>query len=634
MFTMLLAHMVAALVAPLLVRWIGRSAFYPLAVVPAASAVWLATFDPRTLGDAPVEVSVPWIPAFGIDLALRLDTLSWVLGLIATGIGAMVLLYCARYFKDSEPGLGRFAGVLTAFAGAMVGLVLADDVMVIYTFWELTTVFSYLLVGHYQDKQASRRAALNALISTTAGGLAMLVGMLMVAAEAGTLRLSEIVADPMWTDAGPYLITAMVLMLAGATSKSALVPTHFWLPGAMAAPTPVSAYLHAAAMVKAGIYLILRMAPALTHLEVITLVLSVLGAATMLLGGWRALRQTDIKLLLAYGTVSQLGFLAAVTGLATHDAVLAGLAMLIAHALFKAPLFMVVGIIDKRFGTRDLRILSGVGRVAPVLAMIGTLSAASMAAVPPLYGFVAKESIYSALWYAGGWQRLLLIALVAGSVLTVAYSWRFVRGAFGPAPGAPRVAAVRISPLYWLAPALITAASLALIVLTIAVNLVANFVAPNYMLCDLFPRWLTFRRAGLVTAIIGLVILPWTLYNSPLVINYFLGGLGAILGPFFGLIMVDYWIIRRQRLNIPDLYSEAADGTYHYRNGFNPRAFYALIPAALISLAIALVPVFHSVSDFSWIIGAIIAALLHLALVPKDRTYQHVDGEAIARPSQ
>ncbi|MFB9999630.1 MULTISPECIES: Na+/H+ antiporter subunit A [Brachybacterium] len=463
---MLLAHMVAALVAPLLVRWIGRSAFYPLAVVPAASAVWLATFDPRSLGEAPVEVSVPWIPAFGIDLAFRLDTLSWVLGLIATGIGAMVLLYCARYFKDSEPGLGRFAGVLTAFAGAMVGLVLADDVMVIYTFWELTTVFSYLLVGHYQDKQASRRAALNALISTTAGGLAMLVGMLMVAAEAGTLRLSEIVADPMWTEAGPFLITAMVLMLAGATSKSALVPTHFWLPGAMAAPTPVSAYLHAAAMVKAGIYLILRMAPALTHLEVITVVLAVLGAATMLLGGWRALRQTDIKLLLAYGTVSQLGFLAAVTGLATHDAVLAGLAMLIAHALFKAPLFMVVGIIDKRFGTRDLRILSGVGRVAPVLAVIGTLSAASMAAVPPLYGFVAKESIYSALWYAGGWQRLLLIALVAGSVLTVAYSWRFVRGAFGPAPGAPRVAAVRITPLYLLAPALITAASLALIVLT------------------------------------------------------------------------------------------------------------------------------------------------------------------------
>ena len=466
MFTMLLAHLVAALVGPLLVRWVGRNGFYPLALVPGASAIWLATIDPRTLADAPREESIPWIPAFGIDIAFRLDALSWVLALIATGIGAIVLLYCARYFQDTEPGLGRFAGVLTAFAGAMVGLVLADDVMVIYTFWELTTVFSYLLIGHYQDKQASRRAALNALISTTAGGLAMLVGLLMVASQAGTMRLSAIVVDPMWEQAGPYLITAMLLLLAGATSKSALLPTHFWLPGAMAAPTPVSAYLHAAAMVKAGVYLILRVAPALTHLEVVTMVLAAFGAATMLVGGWRALRQTDIKLLLAYGTVSQLGFLAAVTGLATHDAVLAGLAMLIAHAVFKAPLFMVVGIIDKKFGTRDLRVLSGVGRVAPVVAVIGTVSAASMAAVPPLYGFVAKESIYSALWYAGGWQRLLLFALVAGSILTVAYSWRFVVGAFGSAPGAPRVEKPQISVLYWLPPAVVAAFSVALAFLT------------------------------------------------------------------------------------------------------------------------------------------------------------------------
>ncbi|WP_299299630.1 Na+/H+ antiporter subunit A [uncultured Brachybacterium sp.] len=461
---MLLAHLVAALVGPLLVRWLGRNAFYPLAMVPGASALWLATIDPRTLADLPREESIAWIPAFGIDLAFRLDPLSWVLALIATGIGAIVLLYCARYFHDTEPGLGRFAGVLTAFAGAMVGLVLADDVMVLYTFWELTTVFSYLLIGHYQDKQASRRAALNALISTTAGGLAMLVGLLMVASQAGSMRLSVIVGDPMWEQAGPSLVTAMVLILAGATSKSALLPTHFWLPGAMAAPTPVSAYLHAAAMVKAGIYLILRMAPALTHLEVVTMILAAVGAATMLVGGWRALRQTDIKLLLAYGTVSQLGFLAAVTGLATHDAVLAGLAMLIAHAVFKAPLFMVVGIIDKKFGTRDLRVLSGVGRVAPVVAVIGTVSAASMAAVPPLFGFVAKESIYSALWYAGGWQRLLLLSLVAGSILTVAYSWRFVWGAFGPAPGAPRVSTPQIPVLYCLPPALVAVFSVALAV--------------------------------------------------------------------------------------------------------------------------------------------------------------------------
>ncbi|HIY24301.1 MAG TPA: Na+/H+ antiporter subunit A [Candidatus Brachybacterium merdigallinarum] len=462
MLTVLLAHLAAALLGPLLVRAMGRNAFFLLAIVPAVSAIWLATFDPRALAESPVDVVVPWIPSLGIDLAFRLDTLSWVLGLIATGIGALVLLYCARYFKDTEPGLGRFAGVLTAFAGAMVGLVLADDIMVLFVFWELTTVFSYLLIGHYQEKQSSRRAAMNALISTTAGGLAMLVGLLMMANATGSMRISVILASPVWADWGPFLLVAILLTLAGATSKSALVPTHFWLPGAMAAPTPVSAYLHAAAMVKAGVYLILRFAPAITHMEVVTVVLAVLGAATMILGGWRALRQTDIKLLLAYGTVSQLGFLVAVGGLATHDAILAALAMLIAHAVFKAPLFMVVGIIDKKFGSRDLRMLSGVGRVAPVVAVIGVISAASMAAVPPLYGFVAKEAIYTSLWYEGGWHRAVLIAMIAGSVLTVAYSWRFVAGAFGRAPGAPPVPRPTIGALFWLPPALIAAGSLVL----------------------------------------------------------------------------------------------------------------------------------------------------------------------------
>nr|WP_298376708.1 NCS1 family nucleobase:cation symporter-1 [uncultured Halomonas sp.] len=179
-----------------------------------------------------------------------------------------------------------------------------------------------------------------------------------------------------------------------------------------------------------------------------------------------------------------------------------------------------------------------------------------------------------------------------------------------------------------------TAASLALVVLTIAVNLVANFVAPNYMLADLFPKFLNFRRAGLITATIGLVILPWNLYDNPVVINLFLGSLGAVLGPIFGLIMVDYWLVRRQRVNIPDLYSEAPDGTYFYHQGINWRAFYALIPAAVIAAVISQVPIFHAIADFSWIIGAIIAGLLHLTFSPKHQTYEHQDGEAIARPSQ
>jgi multicomponent Na+:H+ antiporter subunit A len=461
MFVVLIAHLLAALVGPVLVRVMGRNAFYALATVPAASTIWLATLSPSALAEQPLVATHPWIPQFGISLTLRLDVLSWVLALIAMGIGALVLVYCGRYFKDTEPGLGRFAGVLTAFAGAMVGLVMADDVMVMFTFWELTTIFSYLLIGHYAEKQASRRAAMNALMSTTIGGLAMLVGLLMLAVRAGTLSLAGILADPMWHHGGAYLLVAVLLVIAGAVTKSAQIPTHFWLPGAMAAPTPVSAYLHAAAMVKAGVYLVLRLAPGIEHLPAVSAVLAVLGGATMLLGGWRALRQTDVKLLLAYGTVSQLGFLMAVAGLARPDAVLAAMAMLVAHALFKAPLFMVVGIIDKKFGTRDLRMLSGVGRRAPVIAVIGVVAAASMAAIPPLTGFVAKESIYSALWEAGSWQRGLLVVLVAGSVLTVAYSWRFVTGAFGKAPGAPLVPAVRIPVLFWLPPAVIAVGCLA-----------------------------------------------------------------------------------------------------------------------------------------------------------------------------
>ena len=511
-FTILLAHVVAALAAPVLVRVMGRNAFYPLALVPAGSAVWLASHDPRDLVHTPIDARVEWIPEFDIALGFRLDPLSWVLSMIATAIGALVLVYCARYFKNTEPGLGRFAGVLTAFAGAMVGLVLAEDAMMLYTFWELTTIFSYLLIGHYNEKQASRRAAMNAIISTTAGGLAMLVGLLMLAYRAGSMNLSDIVASPMWSESSPYLLTGLLLVMAGAMSKSALVPTHFWLPGAMAAPTPVSAYLHAAAMVKAGIYLILRFAPAVAHVETVSVVLAVVGAVTMLLGGWRALRQTDIKLLLAYGTVSQLGFLAAISGLATHDAVLAGLAMLIAHSVFKAPLFMVVGIVDKKFGTRDLRVLNGVWRAAPVVSLIGAVSAASMAAVPPLYGFVAKEAVYSALWYGGGAQRVLLIALVAGSVLTVAYSWRFVLGAFGPAADAPRVAPVSVPVLFWLPPAVVAIGSVALAVLA----------GPLESILRAFSAVLPETGKG-----IHLVVIPHL--GVPLLLSAVTLGLGALL---------------------------------------------------------------------------------------------------------
>ena len=321
------------------------------------------------------------------------------MSLLVLGVGALVLVYCARYFKKKDQDLGGFGAQLLAFAGAMFGLVMADDLLLLFIFWELTTILSYLLIGFARTRLAARRSALQALMVTTAGGLAMLVGLIMLGYSAGTYRISAILAQAPELVAGPAGATvaaAVVLILVGAITKSALVPFHFWLPGAMAAPTPVSAYLHAAAMVKAGIYLVARLAPGFAETTYWQPVVLGLGLATMLVGGYRALRQTDIKLILAYGTVSQLGFLTMVVGLGTPDAALAGLAMLLAHGLFKATLFLVVGIIDHQSGTRDVRKLSGVFTSSRALGIVAGIGAASMAGVPLLAGFVAKESVLEA----------------------------------------------------------------------------------------------------------------------------------------------------------------------------------------------------------------------------------------------
>jgi multicomponent Na+:H+ antiporter subunit A len=400
---------------------------------------------------------VTWVPSLGLELAFRADTLSWLMMLIVGGVGALVLFYCAWYFEDTEPGLGRFAGCLTAFAGAMLGLVTSDDLLVLYVFWELTTVLSYLLIGHRTTSRDSRSAATTALVVTTAGGLAMLAGIVLLGQSAGTYRLSEVLAADL---AGPVVKTAVVLMLVGALTKSALVPFHFWLPAAMAAPTPVSAYLHAAAMVKAGIYLVARLAPAFADLPLWRPVVVVFGGATMLLGGWRALRQHDLKLLLAYSTVSQLGFLTVLLGAGTQDAALAGLTLLLAHALFKASLFLVVGVIDHRTGTRDLRRLSGLGRRMPLLAVASALALASMAGLPPTLGFVAKEAAFTAFTVGEpGWGATLVV-LALGSALTVAYSARFLWGGFGTRAGIPPSTAHGGEPWFASAPVLLAAGGL------------------------------------------------------------------------------------------------------------------------------------------------------------------------------
>lgn len=431
MLLMLAAYLAAAVGAPLAVRWLGRRAFLLLALLPAAGLVWALRWTRDVLdGDGPVETT-RWVPHLEMSLSFRLDTLGWLMALLVTGVGALVFVYSSGYFSKKAAGLGRFAGVLTAFAGSMLGLVTTDDMLLLYVFWELTTVTSYLLIGHYSDRKASRRAAMQAIVVTTFGGLAMLVGLIILGESAGTYRISEVVANP---PSGTAVTVAVVLLLVGALTKSALVPFHFWLPSAMAAPTPVSAYLHAAAMVKAGVYLVARFAPGFAELGAWRAIVLTAGAWTLVHGGYRALRQYDLKLVLAFGTVSQLGLLVLLVGSGSRAAALAGLAMIGAHAMFKAALFLTVGVVDAATGTRDLRRLEGVGRALPVTATVGALATASMIGLPPFAGYVAKEAAIEALLHDAGTLvgGLVLAAVAVGSALTVAYGLRFWLGAFGP----------------------------------------------------------------------------------------------------------------------------------------------------------------------------------------------------------
>nr|WP_315268403.1 Na+/H+ antiporter subunit A [Microbacterium lemovicicum] len=431
MLALLGAFAVIPILLPWLVSRIGARAFYVAAALPViafAHTVWLAPLVQS--GDVPFE-AYDWIPALGIQLSMRMDTLAWVMALVVTGVGALVMIYCRWYFRGKSDGVGQFSAVLLAFAGAMYGLVLTDDLVVLVMFWEITSILSYLLIGFYNRRAASRRAALQALLVTTLGGLVMLIGVVLLVVDAGTSSLSTILAE---APTGPMVDAALILLLVGALSKSAIFPFHFWLPGAMAAPTPVSAYLHAAAMVKAGIYLIARLAPVFALAAPWRPIVISLGVFTMILGGLQALREADLKRILAFGTVSQLGMLTVVLGYGTRDAALAGLALLVGHALFKSALFLVVGVIDRQLSTRDINELNGLGRQAPVMAVFSFIAVASMAGIIPTIGFVAKEGALTALLEetAGGsaWGLVALLGIVLGSVLTMAYGARFLWGAF------------------------------------------------------------------------------------------------------------------------------------------------------------------------------------------------------------
>jgi multicomponent Na+:H+ antiporter subunit A len=408
---------------------LGRRAFYVAALAPLATVVYAAVAASRLGEDGAWTESYRWAAQLGLTIDLRLDRFSLLMVLLIAVIGTFVFTYAASYFHDG-PGVARTAAILLLFAGSMLGLVIADNLLLLFGFWELTSITSFLLIGTNDEQPAARSSAMHALLVTGGGGLAMLGGFVLIGQAAGTYTLSEIVSSP---PTGTTVTVGVVLVLFGALTKSAQVPFHAWLPGAMAAPTPISAYLHSATMVKAGVFLVARLAPAFATVGPWRWMVLGAGTASLVVGGYRALRQTDIKLVLAYGTISQLGLLMILFGAGTPGTAEAGCILLLAHAAFKASLFLTVGIVDHQTHTRDLRSLSGLGRRWPVVAGAAALAAASMAGIPPLLGFIAKEYALHGLLEPDMPARVaMVVAVVGGSMLTVAYSARFWWGAFGP----------------------------------------------------------------------------------------------------------------------------------------------------------------------------------------------------------
>ena len=421
----LLSVFASACAAPALVRRAGNTAGWILAILPAAITMYLASLLPLAAAGQPVVFSLPWSPELGLFFSLRADGLGLLFALLISGVGTLVVIYAGGYLKE-HPDLGKFYAWLLVFMGSMLGLALAENMLLLFVFWELTSISSYILIGFEHDNETARAAAQQAFLITAGGGLALLAGLLLLGQPRGTLEFSALLQQGDVVRASPLYLPAVVLILLAAFTKSAQFPFHFWLPNAMEAPTPVSAYLHSATMVKAGVYLLARLGPALNGTDLWLYGVGGVGAATMLLGGYLALLQTDLKRLLAYSTVSALGMLTLLIGLGSPHALEAAVVLLLAHGLYKGTLFLVAGALDHETGTRDIRQLGGLFPVMKLTAVGAGLAALSMAGLPPLFGFISKELSYEVGLEFGPW--------IIAAVVFAGLSFVFVAMAAGVGP--------------------------------------------------------------------------------------------------------------------------------------------------------------------------------------------------------
>ncbi|HSO79292.1 MAG TPA: proton-conducting transporter membrane subunit, partial [Chromatiaceae bacterium] len=402
-----------------------------LLVVLAPAILILSLLDPLVAGETRIE-RLTWLPAVGLDIAFRLDGLGLLFAGLILGIGGLVVLY-ARYYLSEQDNLGRLYAYLLLFMGAMLGVVLSENLIQMLMFWELTSLSSFLLIGYWRQREDARRGARMALAMTGAGGLALFGGILLLGRMTGSYDLSVVLASGDLIRAHPLYGPTLLLILLGIFTKSAQFPFHFWLPHAMAAPTPVSSYLHSATMVKAGVFLLARLFPALSGTWEWNYLVTGLGLMTLLTGAVIALFQHDIKGLLAYSTISHLGLITVLFGIGTPLAAVAGVFHIINHATFKAGLFMAAGIIDHETGTRDMRRINGLWRAMPYTGTLAMVAASAMAGVPLFNGFLSKEMFFGeaaavagSLWL--GW--LVPVAATLAGAFAVAYSLRFVHDVF------------------------------------------------------------------------------------------------------------------------------------------------------------------------------------------------------------
>ena len=395
MLIAVLSGFVLALIAPWLNRIARGATGWIIAILPLGLVIYFTTLIGPVVNGEVITESFTWVSTLDINLSFYVDGLSLLFAFIISGVGTLIVIYGSGYLAG-HPQIGRFYAYLLMFMASMLGVVLADNVITLFVFWELTSISSFLLIGYYHEKVDSRAAALQALLVTGIGGLALMAGLIVMSIVGGSWEISQLLNQGEVLRSDPLYLLILILVLAGAFTKSAQFPFHFWLPGAMAAPAPVSAYLHSATMVKAGVYLVARLSPILGGTEIWLYTITGFGAVTMLLAAYIAWQQTDLKRILAYSTVSALGTLMMLLGLGDSIAVKAAIVFLIVHSLYKGSLFMVAGAVDHETGTRFITELGGLRRAMPIIFIAAILAAASMSGLPPLLGFIGKELIYEA----------------------------------------------------------------------------------------------------------------------------------------------------------------------------------------------------------------------------------------------